>query len=148
MTDIKPGTGIYPAPLLDPYADETTQPFWDAALAGQLVAPRCTTCGTFVLPPQPRCFVDQNDTFEYVELPGTGSIYTFTIVRHPLAAHLVDVVPYVSAVVELDGTQGAGARMILNVVNVDVETVRIGQKVRVVFDRVSDTLAVPRAEPA
>jgi uncharacterized protein len=140
--------GVYPSPLKDSYADETTKPFWDAAVDGRLVAPRCTTCGTFVLPPQPRCFECQGTSFDWVELPGTGTIYTFTVVRHPLAAHLSEAVPYVGGVVELDGTQGAGARMIVNIVDVDPDTVQIGDRVRVVFEPVSDTYAVPRFAPA
>ena len=140
----EPTRGVYPAPLKDPYADEQAQPFWDAALEGRLVAPRCTTCGTFVLPPQPYCFHDQNDTFEWVELPGTGTIYSYTVVRHPLAPHLGEVVPFVSGIVELDGTQGAGARMIANIVDCDPDTVAVGDKVEIAFDQVSDTYAVPR----
>ncbi|MGX7680196.1 Zn-ribbon domain-containing OB-fold protein [Jatrophihabitans sp. DSM 45814] len=145
---IPPGVGVYPSPMSDPYADELTQPFWDAALRGQLVAPKCTNCGTFILPPQPRCFVCQNDRFDYVDLPGTGVVYSFTIVRHPLAPHLREVVPYVSAVIQVDGTQGAGARLLLNVINVEPETVKVGDKVRIIFDKISDTLAIPRAVPA
>ena len=142
MAELRPG--VFPAPLQDPYADDCTQPFWDAALEGRLVAPRCTRCGTFVLPPQPYCFGCQHDGFEWVELPGTGTIYTFTVVRHPLAPQLADVVPYVGAVIELDGTQGAGARMTANVVDCDPETVQIGDKVEIAFDQVSDTYAIPR----
>jgi len=140
--------GVFPATMNDPYADESTQPFWDAALEGRLVAPRCTNCGTFVLPPQPRCFNCRGTDFEYVELPGTGTIYTFTVVRHPLAPQLGDVVPYVSGVIELDGTQGAGARMIANIIDADPDSVSIGDKVVVTFEKVSDTLAVPRFKPA
>lgn len=142
------GPGVFPSTMNDPYADETTEPFWEAALRNELTAPKCTNCGTFVLPPQPRCFNCQHDSFKYEALPGTGTVYTFTIVRHPLAPHLKEVVPYVLAVVELDGTQGAGSRMVINIVDVDPETVAVGDKVRIVFDRVSDTLAVPRAVPA
>ena len=54
MTDLTRGT--FPAMMKDPFADALTQPFWDAAAEGRLVAPRCTVCGTFVLPPQPFCF--------------------------------------------------------------------------------------------
>src|SRR6202042_2548452 len=54
MTDLIRGT--FPSLMKDPFADAWTQPFWDAAAEGRLVAPRCTTCGTFVLPPQPFCF--------------------------------------------------------------------------------------------
>jgi uncharacterized OB-fold protein len=140
--------GVWPSPIDDPHADETTQPFWDAALQGRLLSSRCTNCGTSVLPPAPRCFHCQHKEFAWVELPGTGVIYSFTVVRHPLGAYLQAVVPYVSAVVELDGTQGAGARMLVNVIDCDPETVRIGDPVRVVFDQVSATLAVPRFTPA
>jgi uncharacterized protein len=140
--------GVYPVPLRDPYADDITKPFWDAALEGRLIATRCTGCGTFILPPQPRCFNCQATTFEWKELPGTGTIYSYTVVRHPLAPHLAEVVPYVSGVIELDGTQGAGCRMICNVIDCDPESVAVGDKVRVVFERVSDTLAMPRFRPA
>jgi uncharacterized protein len=140
--------GVFPNSLKDPFADDSTRPFWEAALEGRLVAPRCTECGTFVLPPEPRCFNCRATTFEFVELPGTGTIYTFTIVRHPLAPQLSEVVPYVSGVVELDGTQGAGARMIANIIDVDVETVAIGDKVQIAFEPASDTFAVPRFRPA
>ena len=83
MSDLIRGT--FPSMLRDPFADAWTQPFWDAAADGRLVAPKCTTCGTFVLPPQPFCFTCQNQAFEWVDLPGTGTIYTYTVVRHPLA---------------------------------------------------------------
>src|SRR6476620_4609279 len=145
MPEIQPG--VFPALLNDSYADESTKPFWDAALDGRLLSSRCTNCGTFVLPPTPYCFVCQHHEFEWVELPGTGTIYSFTVVRHALAPQLANAVPYVSGVIELDGTQGAGTRMICNIVDCDPETVRIGDPVRVVFEKVSDTYAMPRFTP-
>ncbi|MCU1346074.1 MAG: hypothetical protein JWL70_2340 [Acidimicrobiia bacterium] len=140
--------GVYPSPIDDPYADETTQPFWDAAAEGRLVGYTCTTCGTVVMPPQPFCYNCQHREFEWVDLPGTGTVYSFTVVRHPLAPHLQAAVPYVGAVVDIDGTQGAGARLLVNIIDCDVDAVRIGDKVRVVFEKVSDTLTVPRFTPA
>lgn len=140
--------GVFPATMDDPYADELTQPFWDAALKGKLVGAKCTNCGTFRLPPEPYCFECQHRDIEWVELPGTGTVYSFTVVRHPLAPQLKDAVPYASGIVEVDGTQGAGARMIVNFVDCDVETLKIGDKVKVKFEKVSDTLAVPRFAPA
>jgi hypothetical protein len=142
------GPGIYPVMLKDPYANEETQPFWDAALQGKLVCAQCTNCGTHRMPPNPFCFVCQSRGVKWDTLPGTGTVYTFTIVRHPLAPHLKDVVPYIAAVVNLDGTQGAGARMLANLINVDVDKVKVGDKVKVVFDKQSDTYAAPRFAPA
>src|ERR1700760_4994971 len=99
MSEMKQGT--YPAMMQDPFADATTQPFCDAALEDRLVAPRCTVCGTFVLTPQPFCFNCQSQSFEWTDLPRTGTIFTFTVVRHPLSPALADVVPYVSGVIDL-----------------------------------------------
>ena len=142
-----PRRGVFPSSLDDPYADATTQPFWDAALEGRLVVPRCTSCATFVLPPQPYCFHCRSHDFEWTELPGTGTVYTYTVARHPLQPRLNEVVPYVSGVVELDGTQGAGARMLANITDCDPDAIRIGDRVHIWFDRVSATLAVPRFRP-
>jgi len=140
--------GVYPPIISDPYADAVTQPFWDATRKGRLACSRCTTCGTMLLPPQPRCYHCQGAHFEWVELSGGGTVYSFTVVRHALRPDLQAVVPYVSAVIELEGTQGAGARLLANIIDVDPATVRIGDKVKIVFDEVSDTLTVPRAIPA
>lgn len=139
--------GVYPVGLKDPYADDETQPFWDAALEGKLVGNKCSNCGTFRLPPTPFCYECQHRETEWVELPGTGAIYSFIIVRHPLRPEMQEAVPYVSAVIEVDGTQGAGARMLANVVDCDPEKVKIGDKVKVKFDKLSDTLAIARFAP-
>jgi uncharacterized OB-fold protein len=139
--------GVFPSILTHSYADDSTRPFWDAAKDNRLVAPRCTNCGTFRLPPPPYCFVCQHREVEWVELPGTGTVYSFTIVRHPLARMLHEVVPYASGIVELDGTQGAGARMIVNIIDCNVDTLAIGDKVEIVWEHVSDDMSVPRFRP-
>src|ERR1700759_1327410 len=131
--------GVVSPRLKDSYADETTAPFWDAALEGKLVMTKCTKCHTVVHPPGPRCFNCQNTTFKWVELPGTGTIYTFTVIHHGVRPAPRAGAPYVSGVIEVDGTQGAGARMICNVIDVDPAKVKIGDKVKVVFDKITDT---------
>jgi uncharacterized OB-fold protein len=92
----------------------------------------------------PCCYACQGRAFTWTDLPGSGTIYSFTVVRHPLRPDLRDVVPYVSAIIELDGTQGAGARIQANVIGCDPDSVRIGAAVKVEFERVSATLAAPR----
>ncbi|MDE3204985.1 MAG: OB-fold domain-containing protein [Acidobacteriota bacterium] len=145
MSDVR--QGVWPSPIDDPYANEVTQPFWDAAADGRLLGYRCDGCGTFISPPPPRCFQCQGTAFTWVDLPGGGTIYSFTVVRHPLAPYLQAAVPYVSAVVELDGTQGAGARLLVNVIDCDPDGVQIGDRVEVTFEKVSETLTVPRFRP-
>ncbi|WP_395107995.1 Zn-ribbon domain-containing OB-fold protein [Actinomadura sp. SCN-SB] len=136
--------GVFPAGLRQSFADRHTQPFWDAARDGRLAAPKCDACGTFVLPPKPYCFECLGQDFTWTDLPGTGTIYTFTVVRHPLNPKLKDVVPYVSGVIELDGTQGAGARLMGNIFGADPDGVRIGDRVEVDFTPIGDDYAVMR----
>ncbi len=137
--------GVFPGLQLQTYADETTEPFWSAARHDRLVVPRCRECGTFRLPPLPICHVCQSEVTDWEELPGTGTVLTFTIVHHPLHPDLAAVCPYVSAVVDLDGTQGEGARILVNVTDCDPAAVSIGAPVRIVFDHVNDDMSIPRA---
>jgi uncharacterized protein len=139
--------GVFPTILFEIHSDHLTQPFWDAAKDDRLVCQRCTHCGTFRMPPSPFCFECQSRVHDYPQLPGTGVVYSFTVVRHPLHPDLHDACPYVSGVVELDGTQGAGARMLVNIIGVDPETVKIGDRVEVVFEHVNDEMSTPRFRP-
>jgi hypothetical protein len=139
--------GVFPSLLRETHADPTTQPFWDAAKEDRLVVPRCTHCGTFRLPPSPYCFSCQQQGVEWEELPGTGRIFTFTIVRHPLHPDLAEVCPYASGAVELDGTQGAGARMLVNIIDCDPDELKIGDAVEIVWEHVNDEMSTPRFRP-
>jgi uncharacterized OB-fold protein len=142
MTEVT--QGVYPPMLRDSFADERTEPFWKAAVEGRVIAPKCDTCGTFVLPPKPYCFVCQGESFTWIDLPGTGSVYTFTVVRHPLNKKLAEVVPYISGLIDLDGTQGAGARLFGNIIGVQPDELQIGDKVAVDFEPLSDSYAMMR----
>jgi uncharacterized OB-fold protein len=53
----------------------------------------------------------------------------------------------VSGVVELDGTQGAGARMLVNIIDLDPDAVKIGDRVEIVFEHVNDEMSTPRFRP-
>ena len=139
--------GVFPSIMKETAASDLTQPFWDAAKENRFVCAKCTNCGTFVLPPQPFCYECQHRDFEWVELPGTGTVYSFTVVRHPLAKMLQPVVPYASGIIELDGTQGAGARMICNIVGCDVDALKIGDRVEIVWEHVNEEMSVPRFQP-
>ena len=81
----------------------------------------------------------------WADLPGTGLVYTFSVVRQAFLPALAEVIPYVVAVVEPDGA--AGVRMMSNVVDVDPEEVTIGMPVEVVWEDMSPELALPRFRP-
>jgi uncharacterized protein len=139
--------GVFPSIMTRTHADPLTQPFWDAAKEERLVVSKCTNCGTFRLPPSPFCFVCQHREIEWIELAGTGHIVSYTVVRHPLHPDLAAACPYVSGIVELDGTQGAGARMLVNIIDCDPDKVRIDDPVEIVWEHVNDEMTTPRFRP-
>jgi uncharacterized OB-fold protein len=139
--------GVFPNLQRHALADEYTRPFWDAAREDRLVVPRCSQCGTFRLPPLPICHICQSDQFDWAELSGEATVYSYTVVRHPLHPDLSQVCPYVSGAVELDGTKGEGARLLVNIVDCEPEEIGIGSRVRIVFDHENDDLPTPRAVP-
>jgi uncharacterized OB-fold protein len=138
--------GVFPNMRSHAGGDWTTDPFWEAARQGKLSVPKCTNCGTFRLPPYFICYVCQSEGVEWVELTGTGTVYSFTVTRHAFHPDLAAVVPYVSAIVELDGTQGEGARLLVNVIDCDPDAIRIGDAVKIIFDD-NDDMPTPRATP-
>jgi hypothetical protein len=139
--------GVFPSILTETHSDERSQPFWDAAKDERLVAPRCTNCGTFRLPPSAYCFNCQHQGVEWVELAGTGTLYTFTVIHHPLHPDLAPICPYASGVVELDGTQGAGARMLVNIIDCGPQALKVGDRVEIVWEHVNEQMTTPRFRP-
>jgi uncharacterized OB-fold protein len=75
-----------------------------------------------------------------LDVAGTGTVYTYTVVRHAVVPILAEAVPYVVAAVDLDE---AGVRMVANLVGCDPEAVHIGSRVAVHWDDIDPTDATP-----
>jgi uncharacterized OB-fold protein len=135
-----------PAFMADLAPDPWTEPFWAAAREHRLVAPCCTACGAFRMPPAAFCWRCRNQEVELVELSGRGTVFTFVITRQALIPQLADAVPNVVAVVDLDGAPGC--RLVGNVLRVEPEAVEIGMPVVVAWDDVDETVTIPRFVPA
>lgn len=126
--------------------DVYTQVFWDAAVEHRLVVPRCTSCGTFRLPPSAFCWKCQSQDVEWVEQSGRGTVYSFTIVWHPLLPDLADSVPYVPAVVELPDTNGC--RLVGAMVDARPSDMHVGMEVELVWRDVREGETVPTWRPS
>ena len=127
-----------PAPVPDPEAAD----FWSATLEGRLLVQRCTTCGHHQLYPRVHC-TECRSACELVESSGKGTVYSRTVIRQNLSRSFRHLVPYVVALVDLD----EGPRLMTNIVNAVPDDVRIGDRVRVLFEPVSDQAALPLFEP-
>jgi uncharacterized OB-fold protein len=64
--------------------DTWTEPHWRAAAERRLVVPQCGSCGHFRWPPSPFCPECLSQDTQWVS-PGTGRIFSFTILPDPAA---------------------------------------------------------------
>jgi len=126
-------TRTIPAPAVT----SETRPFWDAAVKGQLLVKRCTACRQAFHYPRPICPHCGSDATEWLQASGRGTIYTFSVMRRV-------PVPYAIAYVTLE----EGVSMMTNIVGCDLDTIRIGQAVRVVFKPSEGGPPVPMFTPA
>jgi len=136
----------FPDEMPMPAANAETVGWWEAAAEHRLVVQRCTACGHVRHPPGPLCPRCRATTAQWWETPGTGRVYTYTVVRQAFIPALADKLPYVVVAVELDGTDGA--RLVSNLVDVEPDAVRVDMAVEVVWEDMGPELAVPRFRPA
>jgi uncharacterized OB-fold protein len=136
----------FPDEMPMPAANAETVGWWEAAADHRLVVQRCTGCGQTRHPPGPVCPQCRSSASEWSALAGTGTVYTFTVVRQAFIPSLTDKLPYVVVAVELDGAQGA--RIVSNLVEVEPEEVTVGMPVEVAWEDMGPELAVPRFRAA
>ena len=122
-----------PAPPTNP----EIQPFMEAAVAGRLLIKRCTACNQPHYYPRTICPFCQSDRTEWQQASGRGTIYSFSVMRRVPA-------PYALAYVTLD----EGVTMMTNIVDCDLDAIRIGQAVQVVFKPTDGGAPVPMFRPA
>jgi uncharacterized OB-fold protein len=110
---------------------------WDATGEGRLLVQRCAN-GHHQLYPRAHC-VTCREPVGWVDASGFATVYSFTVLRQHHSRSLRHLLPMVVALVDLD----EGPRMMTNLVGVEPEDVRVGMRVEVWFERVSETAALP-----
>ena len=105
-----------------PEANPETQAFWDAAQRGQLLLKRCKACGELHYYPRAICPFCFSDRTEWEPASGKGKIYSWSVMRRVPQ-------PYAIAYVTL----AEGPTVLTNIVDCDLDKIRIGQDVRLVY---------------
>ena len=139
-------TRWFPDAMPAPSANATSRPFFEAAREHRLVVQRCVGCGAHRHPPRPICPHCGSLDVEWDELDGTGTLFTWSVVHQPFLPALRSYVPYVVAIVELDGT--GGVRMASNLVEAPLDELRAGLLVEVAWEEMGPELTLPRFRPA
>lgn len=128
-----------PLPALEP----RTEAFWRACRAGRLEVTRCIPCDHLIHPFRPICPRCRGRRLEPATLSGKAVLHSFTV-NHK-AWFPGQEVPYVIGLVEL--IEQPGLRLVTNIVHCGIDRIAIGMRLRVVFENLSEEVALPLFEP-
>ena len=123
--------------LPSPVANPENRPFLEAAQKDELVIKYCNACNQPHYYPRTICpHCGSNDT-SWVKSAGLGEIYSYTVMRRGVE------VPFAMAYIRLQ----EGISMLTHLTNCDFDSIRVGQKVRVVFQETRDGQKTHLFEP-
>jgi uncharacterized protein len=128
---------VHERKIAAPISSAETQEFWAAAHENRFIIRRCTACGKAHWYPRVICPFCASEETEWVEASGQGTIYSYSVMRRVPA-------PYAIAYVTL----AEGPTMLTNIVECDLDALKIGQKVTIVFRPTEDGPPVPMFKPA
>jgi uncharacterized OB-fold protein len=111
-----------------PAPDVDSEGFWQATAQGRLALCRCVDCRLWLHPPLERCRHCAGLT-AFEPVAGSGIVYSFIVQRQGAVVGYLDDLPYVVALVELDGVPGL--RLPARLVDIAPEDVAIGMPVEV-----------------
>jgi len=116
--------------------------FWAGGGDGELRIARCGDCSAYTHPPLPRCRSCRSANMAATPVSGRATVAGFTVNVQQWLPDLPP--PYVVAIVVLD--EDDGARLTTNIVNCDPADVRVGMRVRVLFEKAGEVY-LPLFEP-
>ena len=120
-----------------PQPNAETAAFWKATEERKLMVGKCNACGKVHYYPRAICPFCFSDRTELQQASGNGTIYTYSVMRRA-------PIPYAIAYVTL----AEGPTMMTNIVDCDLDNIRIGQAVRLVFKPSEGGPPVPMFTPA
>ena len=120
--------------------------YWQGAKKHELWLRNCNDCGNAYFYPRdisPCCFSRNTG---WVQASGNATLFTYAIVHRAPHMGFVGDVPFVTAMVELE----EGPIMPTNIVIDDPtpENLQIGMALEVVFEDITDDIALPKFKPA
>ena len=111
--------------------------WWDMADQGKLGIQRCTNCGALRHPPSPMCGECQSTEWEAIESSGSGTICSFTVLRHPQFPGYD--YPLIIVLIDLE----EGTRLTSQLAECNPEDVRFGMPVQMRIHEDPDGFKLP-----
>lgn len=132
----------YNKPL--PVTKGVGETFWKGLKKRQFLVQYCSDCKEWVFYPRILCPYCGGENLDYIEHEGTGEVYSYTVVYKPRNTSFKNEVPYIVALVNLDGGK---ARLMTNIVSCPIENIAVGLKVKIEYTDITDGITLPIFKP-
>jgi uncharacterized OB-fold protein len=112
----------------------TIEQFYKNISQKRLMGGKCRKCGKIHLPPRPLCDKCLSTEFEWVELPKTGRLLTYTII-HVAPPQFQNMAPYAVGIVQLEN----GVKIPGTIKEVPLDKIRVGMQLKMEFEETQQT---------
>jgi len=127
-----------------PQVSPEMAPFFDAARRHVLAVQHCAGCGTMRFPARTICSKCLSRDATWAPVSGRGTVFSFAIMHQAIHPGFAAETPYAVVVVELD----EGPRLVTNIVQGDIDTLRVDMPLEAVFDEVTPEWTLVKFKPA
>ncbi len=123
-----------------------TQPFWDGIKRGELILPRCNSCGRLHHYPRPFCVECSSRDLTWVKCSGRGTVHSYVIQhgQQGLGASPHSNPVEIIAVVEID----EGPRMLATLTGTTAGSVQLDMPVAIMFEGMDSGPTMFKFKPA
>ena len=131
----------YTKPL--PRGEDLNGEFYQFCRQHELRFQRCDNCQHWRHMPRASCPHCQSLNWSWQCASGKGKVFSWTVSHRALNPGFADELPYASVIVEME----EGVRMVSNLVDIDLNDLRIDLPVQVFFEDVDDNISLPKFRP-
>ncbi|MEM3770537.1 MAG: Zn-ribbon domain-containing OB-fold protein [Candidatus Bathyarchaeia archaeon] len=117
----------------------TIEQFYKNISQKKLIGGKCRKCGKIHLPPRPLCDKCLSIEFEWVEMPKTGKLLTYTII-HVAPTQFQNMAPYAVGIIQLEN----GVKIPGIIRNVPLDKIRVGMPLKMKFEETQQTQQWPQ----
>ena len=130
---------------------EPTRGYWEAAAAGELRVPRCTSCAEWSWYPKEACPGCGGSEMPWTRLSGRATLFSYVVVHHAFLPQYRGLTPFLPALVVPE--EAPGIRLTTRLVDCEPGELRMDMPVEAVFrplefEGVDGSVVAPLFRPA
>ena len=131
-----------PKPISQPESDK----YWNGLKNNEIWIQKCKTTNNYQFYPRAHCINCTKNDIEWAKVNGEATLFSFAIVFLAPIPEFAEDVPYINALIKLK----EGPIIPTNLVNInpDPEKIKIGMKLKPVFEKIDETLTLLKFEPS